>query len=281
MNILAQLISRINSGMNVVFEWLRGPISAGPPWLSLTVVSALLGVVMLVLFKYTSPQTAIGRVRDRIKSRLLAMKLFKDNIPVVLKCQVQVFAAAIMLLVYSIPPILVMVLPFGLILGQLGAWYQARPLEVNEQAIVVMQLSGAENTRLPTLSMDPTDAVEVMSGPVQVPFHQQVYWKIRAVQSGVHQLQFKVGDERVQKELSTGTAFMPVSMKRPSETNLGDLILYPVEPPFKAASPIRSITIEYPDRTSKFTGSGNWVITLFVISMLGAFAVKPFLNVKI
>jgi hypothetical protein len=46
-------------------------------------------------------------------------------------------------------------------------------------------------------------------------------------------------------------------------------------------SPICFITIAYPVRTSKFTGTGNGVITLFVISMLGAFAVKPFHNGKI
>ena len=73
---------------------------------------------------------------------------------------------------------------------------------------------------------------------------------------------------------------MPVSIKRPS-LNIGDLILYPAEKPFDKASPVQSIEIDYPDRTGPLTGSGNWVITLFVISMLGAFAVKPFLNVKI
>ena len=103
---LARLIAWLNEGMNALFGLLRGPLTALPPWLSLTVISALLGVVLLILFKYTSPQTAIGRVRDKIKSRLLAMKLFKDNIPVVLKSQLQVFIASILLLIYSIPPIL-------------------------------------------------------------------------------------------------------------------------------------------------------------------------------
>ena len=90
MSMVAHLISWLNAGMNTLFGLLRGPMAAVPAWLSLTVVSAVLGVVLLVLFKYTSNQAAIGRVRDRIKARLLAMKLFKDNIPVVLKSQVQV-----------------------------------------------------------------------------------------------------------------------------------------------------------------------------------------------
>ncbi len=282
MNIIAQLISRLNAGMNALFGLFSGPMTALPPWLSLTVISAVLGVVLLVLFKYTSNQAAIGRVRDRIKSRLLAMKLFKDNIPVVLKCQLQVFTAAVMLLVYSLPPMLVMILPFCLILGQLGVWYQARPLDANEQAVVVMQLSGTENAPLPSVSLLPSPAFETVTGPVRVPAKRQVYWTIRATQPGIgiHQLQFQVGDLQVQKELAVGSDFMPVSIKRPS-LQLGDLILYPAEKPFDETSPVRSIEIGYPDRTEPITGSSNWVITLFVMSMLGAFAVKPFFNVKI
>ena len=280
MTLVAQFISWLNAGMNALFGLLREPMTAVPAWLSLTVVSAVLGVVLLVLFKYTSNQAAIGRVRDRIKARLLAMKLFKDNIPVVLKSQVQVFGSAAMLLVHSIPPILVMSLPFLLVMGQLGVWYQARPLEINEQVLVTMQLSSPEAASLPPVSLVPTDAVEIIAGPIRVPSKQQVYWKVQAIRSGIHQLQFKVGDLPVQKEFAVGSGLMPVSIKRPS-LNLGDLILYPAEKPFDKDSPVQSIEIGYPERTEPITGSGNWVVTLFVISMLGAFAVKPFLNVKI
>lgn len=280
MSILAKFIAWLNEGMNTVFGLLGPMFKTLPPWLSLTVISALLGVVLLVLFKYTSPQTAIGRVRDKIKSNLLAMKLFKDNIPVVLKSQLKVFIAAIMLLVYSLPPMLVMILPFCLVLGQLGVWYQASPLDVNEQAVVTMQLSGAEDRPMPLVSLAPSDAVRVVTGPVRVPAKRQVYWTIQATQTGTHQLRFNVGDVEIYKELVAGSGFMPISIKRPS-MNIGDLILYPAEKPFGAASPVQSIEIDYPDRTAPLTGSGNWVITLFIISMLGAFAVKPFFNVKI
>lgn len=280
MTLLAQLISWLNAGMNFLSGLLRGPMIALPAWLSLTVISAVLGVLLLVLFKYTSSQSAIGRIRNRIKARLLGMKLFKDNIPSVLKSQFQVFASALMLLVYSLPPMLVMFLPFCLVLGQLGTWYQARPVEVNEQAVVVMQLSGAENDPLPLVSLVPTEAAQIISGPVRVPSKQQVYWQIRPTQTGTHQLQFNVGDIRVNKTLSAGSGLMPVSIKRPSMA-LGDLILYPAEKPFNNESPVRSIEIHYPDRIGPLTGSGSWVITLFIISMVAAFMAKPFFNVKI
>ena len=280
MNIIAHIITWLNGWMNALSVALRGPMSAMPPWLSLTIISSVLGVVMLIPVKYISPQTAISRARDRIKARLLAMKLFKDNIPVVLKSQMQVILAALMLPVYMLPPVLVMLLPFSLVLGQMGVWYQARALDVNEQAVIVMQLSESENSLLPPVVWLSTDAVEVVAGPVRVPSKQQVYWKIKAIQPGVHQLQFDVGNFRVSKELSIGSGFMPVSMKRPS-MHIGDLILYPAEKPFGKDSLVQSIEIGYPDRVAPVTGSGNWVISLFVISMIAALAVKPIVGVKL
>lgn len=280
MDILARLIAWLNAGMNGLFGLLHGPMSALPAWLSLTIVSALLGVVLLVIFKYTSPQKAIGRVRDDIKANLLAMKLFKDNIPVILKSQGRVLAAAVMLLVYSIPPILVMALPFVLILGQLGTWYQAEPLDTEEQAVVMMQLSGRDNASMPPVALVSNEAIRIVSGPVSVPAKGQIFWEVEALLPGIHQLQFQLEGAVIEKELAAGIGFMPVSIKRPS-MKVGDVILYPAERPFGPDSPVQSVEIRYPERTAPLTGSGNWVITLFIISMLGAFAVKPFFNVRI
>ncbi len=280
MKMIAQFIAWLNSGMNAASDVLRGPMQRAPAWLSLILVSALLGVVLLVLFKYTSPQAAIGRVRDRIKANLLAMKLFKDSVPAVLKAQGRVFAAAVMLLVYSLPPVLVMMLPFCLILGQLSVWYEAKPLEVNGDAVLEMQLSGTEHVPLTEVELMPTESVRVVAGPVRIPATHQVYWRIKAMQPGVHPLLFKVGNEQVEKQLSIGADRIPVSMKRPS-LNVEDVVLYPAEKPFPASSPVQSITINYPDNTGFLTGSGNWIITLFVVSMLAALAVKPLVGVKI
>jgi len=279
MIMLAQLIAWLNAGMNKLFGLLRGSLGAVPSWLTLTLISGLLGVVLLILFKYTSNQTAIGRVRDKIKANLLTMKLFKDNIPVVLRSQFKVFGAAAMLLAYSLPPVFVMALPFCLILGQLGVWYQAAPLELNQEAVVVMQFEqGSEH--LPEVLLAASGAFSVEAGPVHVPAKQQIFWKIKAVRSGTHRMKFDVDGEQVEKTLSIGSEKAFVSMKRPG-MQISDLILYPAEVPLKPSSPVRSIAITYPDRDGLLTGSGNWVITLFVVSMLSALLVKPIFKVKI
>lgn len=279
MSFLARLISWLNAVGNALFGVLRGPMTVLPAWLSLTAISAVLGVLMLILFKYTSNQAAIGKVRDAIKANLLAMKLFKDNIPVVLKSQAKILLNAFLLLVHSFRPMLVMIIPFSLLLGQLGLWYQSRPLAVGDQAVVTVQLTGSDADPMPPVSLQPTEAAQVMIGPVHVPSRRQVYWQIQAKEAGRHALTFQVAGEQIQKELAVGDGLMPVSMTRPS-LEVMELILHPAEKPFGNAASVRSISIAYPDRPSKITGTDVWIISLFVISMAVAFIFKPFFNVK-
>ena len=276
---LARLIAWLNVIGNRLFGWLEKPMTALPAWLSLTVISAVLGVILLILFKYTSDQAAISHVRDKIKAHLLAMKLFRDNIPVVLKSQARILVNAFLLLFHSFRPMLVMIVPFTVILAQLGLWYQFRPLSVGQQAVVTVQLAGCDTDPMPPVSLDPADAARITTGPIRVPSKRQVFWRIQPTRSGVHQLQFDIADTQVQKQLVVGDGFMPVSVIRPAPDNL-DLILNPAEKPFDASSLVRSITIDYPARSGWFCGTDIWVISLFVISMAVAFLLKPFFKVK-
>ena len=113
-----------------------------PGWLSNTIVAAVLGVVMLVVFKYTSQQQAIRRVRDDIKAHLLALKLFPDSLAVTFRCQGRILRGAVALLLLAIVPMLVMIVPMSLLLGQMSLWYQSRPLRAGEEAVVTMRLAG-------------------------------------------------------------------------------------------------------------------------------------------
>ena len=78
-NSLAQVAILLNTVANVAGRWLPAPIGVLPGWLSVTIVSAATGLLLLLVFKYTSNQRAIRRVRDDIQAHLLALTLFKDS----------------------------------------------------------------------------------------------------------------------------------------------------------------------------------------------------------
>jgi hypothetical protein len=58
-------------------------------------------------------------------------------------------------------------------------------------------------------------------------------------------------------------------------------MLHPREEPFARDSPVQSIEVTYPDRSSWTTGTDWWMAYWFVASMVAAFAARPFLNVNL
>jgi hypothetical protein len=280
MDVLTQIVAWLNVPANALGGLLLAPIGVLPGWLSATIVSAVTGVLMLVIFKYTSNQGAIRRVRDDIKAHLLAVKLFKDSTSVTLRAQGRILLGALRLLVLAIVPMLVMVVPVCLLLGQLGLWYQYRPLRVGQEAVLTLKLNGDAASSWPEVQLEPTPAVDVTVGPVRVLSKREICWNLRAREEGYHRLRFQVGDQISDKELAIGDRCMRLSAKRPGWT-WSDMLLHPAEPPFGPDSPVASIEISYPDRDAWTCGTDWWAVYWFAASMIAAFCFRPFLNVSI
>jgi len=278
--LLAPLFSWINGLVNAIAGWLFAPIGHLPGWLSNTIISAVTGVALLVIFKYTSNQRAIGRVKDAIKANMLALKLFKDELSVTFRSQGRVFLGALRLLRHSLRPLLVMIVPVLLVLAQMGLWYQWRPLRPGEETLVTLKLAGGPSSAMPEVQLALLEGAEVAAGPVRIASKREVCWQIRAVEKGRHRIVFRVGDQQIEKEFVVGDGFSRVSAVRPG-WDWTAMILHPLEKPFAGDSPVRSIAVDYPPRPSWTSGTDWWMAYFFVVSIVFALIFKPFLKVKI
>lgn len=276
----ARIVVVLNTLANAIGRPSLSFVAAVPGWLSATVIASASGAFLLFIFKYTSNQAAIKRVRNDIDANLFALKLFKDATPVVLAAQAAMIRGAFRLFVLAVVPMLVMMVPVLLSLGQLSLWYQFRPLHVGEDAVVVLKLNGKAGEPMPAVSLVKTSAVGVVTGPVRVPSKREVVWVVKADEKGSHLLSFLLGEQTVTKELVIGDGFMRISPRRPG-WDWYDILLNPGEPAFSPQSPAQSVEVAYPERTSWTSGTDNWVIYWFAVSMVAAFAFKPFLKVNI
>jgi hypothetical protein len=280
MDAISQVVVWLNAAANALGRPLLAPISVLPGWLSATIVAAVTGVLLLIVFKYTSNQRAIKRVRDDINAHLLALKLFKDNTSVALRAQGRILLGACRLFILALVPMLVMVVPVLLILGQLSLWYQLRPLRVGEEAVITLKLDENYKSAMPDVSIKPDDAIGIMIGPVRVLSKREVCWDVKALARGYHRLQFRVGTATAAKELAIGDDFLRVSSLRPA-WHWQDIVLNPYEEPFRPDSPVQSIEIDYPHRSSWTSGTDSWVIYWFVASMIAALSFRRLFNVNV
>jgi hypothetical protein len=273
-------VAWLNAAAGAVGRWALAPIGLVPGWLSATLVAAVTGLGLLVVFKYTSNQRAIRRVRDDVKAHLLALKLFKESTSVTLRAQGRILLGAWRLLLLSVVPMLVMIVPVCLLLGQLALWYQSRPLAVGEEAVMTLKLNGEADSPWPEVRLEPTTAMEVTVGPVRVLSQREVCWNVRALEHGYHRLVLHVGDRALDKEMAVGDGFMRVSAERPA-WQWTRMLLHPGERPFAPDSPVHSVAIDYPERSSWTSGTDWWVVYWLVVSLVAAWCFRSWINVNI
>lgn len=184
------------------------------------------------------------------------------------------------LFLLSLRPMAVLTIPMVLLLGQLGLWYQARPLRVGEESIVTVQVKDDSIEALNSISMGPLDGSAVVAGPVRVPTKSMVCWNVKPTRDGRHVLEFRVGETSFEKELVAGSGFQATSLRRPA-WRASDALVHPRESPFPPDSVVQSIDVTYPDRDSWTSGTNHWVVYWFVIAMIAALVAKPLLKVNL
>ncbi len=276
---LTTIVITLNAVANAFGQCLA-PIGWLPEGLSLTLVAVVTGIATLKMFKYTSNQRAIARVRREIRANLLAIKLFKENLPVTLAAQRKLLVAALRLLGLAVVPMAVMTVPMVFLLAQLAQWYQWAPIPVGGDTVITLRLAGEIRPSRPVVKLLPHDAIEDLSGPVSIASLQQVCWNVRAHQPGYHSLQFEAEGERYEKQIAIGDGVMRVSPQRPSR-DWYEALLYPWEKPFDAQSRVQAISIEYPERDSWIAGTDSWIAYWFIVSLVAGFAFRGVFGVHL
>src|SRR5580704_18563189 len=90
--------------------WLISPLSI------VIVVSLVVGLVMVVLFGYTSDQKAIGIAKDQLKAHLLAVRLYRDQLHVVMGSYGKVLRGTGRYLKLAFKPLLYVIVPITLMI---------------------------------------------------------------------------------------------------------------------------------------------------------------------
>ena len=116
-----------NRTLSLATDLAMAPLQGLSPSTSLLLLSAALGLLFLLVFRLTSNQDAIGRLRRRMGAHLLEFRLFQHSLGIQWSALSRMLLANLIYLKYVARPLLVMLVPLGLVLIQLDQWYGYRP----------------------------------------------------------------------------------------------------------------------------------------------------------
>jgi hypothetical protein len=273
----------INALMTKISDLVLAPFGSWSPLAVLILLSVVFGVLMTVVFRYTSNQGALRTVAKRTKAQLMCLRIFKDDLGVAIRCQGAVIKAIGLRLWYSVPPMLVLIVPFVFILTQLALRYENRPLAPGESVIATLHLSSEGWNDRDTALLQAPRGVTVETPALRDEAEQAVYWRLRLDEPTQEPLVFRVGYYEAVKSLvgtDDGKGLCTVSARRPGG-GFWDRLLRPGEPGFAADWPVQGIDLRYPVRSTPIFGIDiPWWLTFIVLCMVAALLARPFLKVQ-
>lgn len=269
-----------NRTMSLATDLLMQPLQGLSPSTSLLLLSAAMGLLFLLAFRFTSNQAAIGSLRRRMAAHLLEFRLFQHSLGIQWSSLSRMLLANLIYLRYAARPLLLMLVPLGLVLVQLDQWYGFQPLKPDETTLVALKL--AREVDLSKVRLKTGDGLELVGSPLRIPRSGEVNWSIRPLRRGTHLLTFQFESRQVRKEIvASGQGMARISAVTPAQ-DFWEVLQHPGEPPLPPDSFAKRISVNYPARRIDLLGwEVHWVVFLLIVSTLTALAFKRLLRVRI
>jgi len=107
-------VNFVNGALRPLFDALLLPFRSLPPIVGLLVVSLVAAIGMLLVYKRTSNQDRLEAVKRQIHACLFEIRLFKDDVPAILRAQTEILRHNAKYLALSLVPMLWMIVPLTL-----------------------------------------------------------------------------------------------------------------------------------------------------------------------
>jgi len=249
------------------------------PLTGVIVISVIVGFLMVIIFRYTSDQKAIRRAKDRLKANLLAVRLFQEQLSVVLRSYVRILAATGSYLRLAAMPLLIVIIPMLFLIVQLDRYLGWMPVEAHRPFLLEAQLDNSANLDGVALQLPPE---LVFTAPaVHVPAENAIAWQIVANREGRYNVAIVADGQASSKQVVVSRGLNRISPVRFRGT-FWARIFESGESALAPSGPIRSISINYPSRAIPFLGwQWNWIALFFVLSLIAGFFFKTVFGIQI
>ena len=264
--------------MSGAFDRLLAPFG-GHADLALAVVSLVCGALTMVIFKAASNQDAIRRTRARLMGHVLEMRIYQDDVVLILGALGATLAANLRYLRLVAWPILIVALVVGVAVMQIDARFGRSRLRAEEAAMVTVTYRPgvdvmSEGTRLEGAG----GAVEMAR--VRVPARREVGWRVQVQEPLAPTVTLHANDATYRFALATGPGTGLVGDQR-SRSALSEF-LHPGLPRLSNDVPIERVDVRYPPARHRLLGwSTHWLVVFAAWSLLGALIPKLLLRIEV
>lgn len=267
-------MSFVNGLLRAVVDAALFPFRDMAPIIGLTLFSLVAAVVILLVFKFTSNQSALESVKRRIHAGVFEIRLYNDDFATIMRAQLDILRANLTYLRHSMAPMVWTLPPLVLLIAQLQFHYGYGGLELGEPILLKVQLAeGAySGDGKPAIEVDVPDGLSLETPAVWVESQSEMAWRLTAERAGDYELTIRNGGESATKTVLASDRIVRRSPFR--VRGFFNELLYPAEPPLPAGG-FEEITITYPEVDVDLLGfETHWMVWFFLLSIVFAFALR-------
>jgi uncharacterized membrane protein (DUF106 family) len=278
LTILSQLIGTAAARAALAafsLSWLMSPLSI------VIIVSVVVGLLMIVLFGYTSDQKAIGIAKDQLKAHLLAVRLYRDQLHVVMGSYGKVLGGTGRYLKLAFKPLLYVIIPITLLIVQLDRYLGLTAIQTNTPFLLTVRVNTPE--ALDSVSIDLPTEIAPSAPPVHVTADNEVIWRLVAAKEGSYEVKVGAGGDSLVKTVRVSPELTRVSPERLRD-HFWERMFSSGESALPENSKVESIAVDYPERNIPLGIAGyemNWIWLFFILSMIAGFIFKELLGIEV
>jgi uncharacterized membrane protein (DUF106 family) len=238
---------------------------------SLFVISVVLGVILVFIYGKVSAQKSIAKVKKKISANILESILFRHDVGVSLSAQGKAMMLALNYAALAIPPLIILLVPVILILGQLFPVFGLHDPQKSSPLIVTAQLTTPDAVKEVRLISSGDKNEEFLSvGATSI---LEKSWRIDSL------------PEKIIFESKNGAITLPVSgdSRIPGIDSVWMAWIFGyLTVPSELSNQVKSLHIEFPDRTIYWLGlEWNWIILFFIVSLVAGLVFSRFARIEI
>jgi hypothetical protein len=242
------------------------------------VLSLVIGLFMVVLFGWTSDQKAIKIAKDQLKAHLLAVRLFQDQLPVVVGAYGKIIRGTGRYIRLAFMPLLYVILPLTALIVYLDHYLGYEPFAPTQSFLVKVQ---AAPETLNDVQLELPSELKVSAPAVHIPADNEVIWRVVAEKPGSYDVKVAAGGQSFVKQVVVSDKLEGTSLARLRD-HFWERMFTSLESALPARSPVQSIAVTYPTREIRFAWiDWNWILLFFVLSMIAGFGFKELLGIEI
>jgi uncharacterized membrane protein (DUF106 family) len=256
------------------------------PLLIVVVLSVVIGLLMIVLFGYTSDQKAIGIAKDQLKAHLLAVRLYRDQLHVVMGSYGKVLRGTGRYLKLAFKPLLYVIIPITLMIVWLDRSLGLTAIQTNTPFLLTAHISdphGKDPQALDGVTIDLPPEITASAPPVHVAADNEVVWRLVASQDGSYDVKIVAAGQTVTKSVRVTSQLAQLSPERWRD-HFWQRFFSSGESALPQNSTVESIVVDYPERNISLGVAGyemNWIWLFFILSMIAGFIFKELLGIEV